>query len=310
MAKLWVIAEKADTAVELLAWAKELGPAEQLVCLTGNPAAAAAAAVQGADRVLLFSGAARPEAYVPDWLALAQREEPAAILLGADRRAKEIAAALAAGLDAGLVSDCVQLRQGEGEGYYSERYIYGGLALLGETTTRRPLLATIPAGKVTPLPARAAVAVENMSGTRPDPVRLVELRPQPSVSALTEARVIVCVGRGLLKQEDLRLARDLAAAFGGEIGCTRPIAEERRWLPEKCYLGITGQKAAPELYITLGVSGQIQHMSGVRDSKCIVAVEKNDAAPIVEAADYTIIGDLYEVTPQLLAALKDQGGGR
>jgi electron transfer flavoprotein alpha subunit len=303
MAELWVIAESPDIAAELLARSKELAPSDTLVCLTGNQAAAKAAAVRGADRVTLFAGADRPEAYVPDWLDMARRKNPEAIFLGADRRSKEIAAALAAGLDVGLISDCVNLERRE-KGYYSERYIYGGLALVGETTIEAPLMATIPPGKTTPLPARTAAPIETLTPARPKSVRMLELRPLQSAFSLTEAKVVVCAGRGFAKEEDLRLARDLAAALGGEVGCTRPIVEERQWLPEKSYIGITGQKPAAELYIALGVSGQIQHMSGVRECKCIVAVEKNDSAPIVEAADYTIIGDLYKIAPELLAVLK------
>ncbi|MDR1070101.1 MAG: electron transfer flavoprotein subunit alpha/FixB family protein [Gracilibacteraceae bacterium] len=303
MAEFWVIADKPGAAGELLASAKGLARGETLVCLTCDQETAAEAARRGADRVVLFEGGARPESYVADWSEKARLERPAAILLGAGRRDKEIAARMAARLEAGLISDCVKLERGEG-GFYSERYIYGGLCLAGETTARTPFMATMAAGKVQPLPAGGAAPVEKAAAARADQVRLVELQPHQSASNLMSAKVIVCVGRGLAQKEDLKLAEDLARALGGEVGCTRPVAEERHWLPEESYIGITGKKPAPDLYLTLGVSGQIQHLSGVRDSKFIVAVEKNETAPIAESADYTVVGDLYDVVPRLLAGLQ------
>ena len=121
---------------------------------------------------------------------------------------------------------------------------------------------------------------------------------------LAQAKIIVCVGRGVEKPEDIKLARELADVLGGEVGCSRPIAEELNWLPEEFYLGISGKKVKPELYIGLGVSGQIQHVTGIRDSKVIFAVNRDENAPIFEAADYGIVGDLYQVVPKLIEELK------
>ncbi|MGO9687308.1 MAG: electron transfer flavoprotein subunit alpha/FixB family protein, partial [Syntrophobacteraceae bacterium] len=121
---------------------------------------------------------------------------------------------------------------------------------------------------------------------------------------ITEAKIIVCIGRGLEKEADVKLARDLADVLGGEVGCSRPIAEELRWLPEDVYLGISGKKVKPDLYIGVGVSGQIQHVTGIRDSKIIVAINRDENAPIFEASDYGIVGDLYQVVPMLIEELK------
>jgi electron transfer flavoprotein alpha subunit len=121
---------------------------------------------------------------------------------------------------------------------------------------------------------------------------------------VTEAKIIVCVGRGVEKQEDVKLARDLAEVLEGVVGCSRPIAEELRWLPEDVYLGISGKKVKPDLYIGVGVSGQIQHVTGIRDSKVIFAINRDENAPIFEASDYGIVGDLYQVVPLLIEELK------
>jgi electron transfer flavoprotein alpha subunit len=114
---------------------------------------------------------------------------------------------------------------------------------------------------------------------------------------------VVCVGRGVAKQEDLALVKELAKVLGGEVACSRPIAEEMHWLPEEVYLGISGKKVKPDLYVGIGVSGQIQHVTGIRDSKVIFAINRDENAPIFEAADYGIVGDLYQVVPKLIQEL-------
>jgi electron transfer flavoprotein alpha subunit len=121
---------------------------------------------------------------------------------------------------------------------------------------------------------------------------------------ITEAKVVVCVGRGVEKQEDIVLAKELAQVIGGEVGCSRPVAEDLRWMPEDLYLGISGKKVKPDLYVGVGVAGQIQHISGIRDSKVIVGINRDENAPIFEAADYGIVGDLYDVVPKLIKELK------
>jgi electron transfer flavoprotein alpha subunit len=100
------------------------------------------------------------------------------------------------------------------------------------------------------------------------------------------------------------VAEDLAAAMGAEIGCTRPIAEDRGWLPSATYIGISGALIRPDLYVSLGVSGQIQHTYGIRDSKVIVTINNNEKCPMFKAADYGIVGDLYEIAPLLTEAIK------
>ena len=121
---------------------------------------------------------------------------------------------------------------------------------------------------------------------------------------ITEAKIVVCVGRGVEKKEDVELARELARVLGGEVGCSRPVAEELHWLPEEVYLGISGKKIKPDLYVGVGVSGQIQHVTGIRDTKVIFAINKDENAPIFDAADYGIVGDLYQVVPKLIQELK------
>jgi electron transfer flavoprotein alpha subunit len=108
------------------------------------------------------------------------------------------------------------------------------------------------------------------------------------------------VGRGLAKKEDISVIEDLAKAVKGEIGCTRPLSHEIRWFPEDREVGLSGKKTKPNLCFSIGISGQIQHTVGIRDSKIIVAINKDKNAPIFKIADYGIVGDLYEVIPKII----------
>jgi electron transfer flavoprotein alpha subunit len=125
---------------------------------------------------------------------------------------------------------------------------------------------------------------------------------------ISTATKLVSVGRGFHKKEDLKLAQDLAAAFKAELSCSRPIAEDDHWLPIDHYVGISGHTVKPDLYLAVGISGQVQHMVGARESKVIVAVNSDEHAPIFESTDYGIVGDLYEVLPLLTAAVRNNGG--
>jgi electron transfer flavoprotein alpha subunit len=211
-------------------------------------------------------------------------------------------------LNTGLCSGCIGFElDKEKKILRMERLLYGGLAVQTVICTTRPQMAAISPRVFDPAPM-----VEGNEGK----VREIPDMPSSTVTVIsrtaksreavdiTEAKIIVCIGRGLEKEEDVKLARDLADVLGGEVGCSRPIAEELRWLPEDVYLGISGKKVKPDLYIGVGVSGQIQHVTGIRDSKIIVAINRDENAPIFEASDYGIVGDLYQVVPMLIEELK------
>ncbi|MCF2706861.1 electron transfer flavoprotein subunit alpha/FixB family protein [Arcanobacterium haemolyticum] len=121
---------------------------------------------------------------------------------------------------------------------------------------------------------------------------------------LVAAKRIVAAGRGFKAKEDLKLAEDLAGALEAEVACSRPLAEGTEWLPRDRYIGISGQQVAPNVYVALGISGQIQHTAGMSDSGTVIAVNTDDKAPIFAQADYGVVGDLYTVVPAIIDALK------
>jgi len=119
---------------------------------------------------------------------------------------------------------------------------------------------------------------------------------------IEEAKVVVAGGRGVEKKEDFKILDELAEVLGGQVAYTRPLCEDRKWFTD--WVGLSGNKIKPALYIGCGISGVIQHVAGIRDSQIIVAINKDPEAPIFEVADYMIEGDLYEIVPALSAALK------
>ncbi len=313
MAGIWIFAEKKELVLELLTPGGELAARQGEKLTVVVPAAEEAPAdyiAAGAGEVVLLSPL--PEdmgitAWLPVLAGEIREADPEAVLLAATSRGKELAARLAARLETGLASNCLSLAPGVDGALVMERLSYGGAALQRVTVTGRPVLATIP-----PRTFPTSPAVPGREGTirtlpppPADAVRIVARKEKErSAQDIAAAKTVVCVGRGLEKREDLELARQLAAALGGEIGCTRPISEELHWLPDNLCIGLSGVQVKPELYLGLGVSGQIQHLTGLRGARLICAVNRDPNAPIFPAADLGIVGDLYDVTPKLLAEIK------
>ncbi len=300
MSEIWAVSEQAGTILELIAHAKGISQGEKIVAFSFTQDGAQAASTHGAEHVYEMTEGSRPEAWVNKIIEMAKVAEPVAILCGNTRRAKEMAARIAAALDTGLVTECAKMERGEG--FVTERYIYGGLCVSTEEMKSVPFMATMSAKLLEALPEGSVAPIEKITGAE-EACRVIELRSHKTTSNLSAANVVVCVGRGVAQEKDIELAQRLAKKLGGEVGCTRPVAEDLNWMLEENYIGISGKIIKPIVYIGIGVSGQIQHVSGIRDSKIIIAIDKNENAPIFEAADYGLVGDLYEILPALLTAL-------
>lgn len=260
----------------------------------------------GADKVCILKGQNPwPESFAGAVAEFIGKEEASVLLIGGTLRGKDLAAKAAATLKAGLVTDALTVQYAN-NCIETTRLMYGGLAIRKEAVSL-PAFITVPPrtyaeapvvdggqGEVFTVEVNNAVSGVTVSNVCPI------LREGADIS--TASRV-VGVGRGFGKKEDLEMAEKLAQVIGAEIGCTRGIAEDYHWLPSERYIGISGQKVKPELYIAAGISGQVQHVVGVRDSKIIVAIDTNEKAPIFAAADYGIVGDLNDVLPLLTEAM-------
>ena len=314
MAGIWIVAETREQAFELLGAGRSLAPdmgATLTAVVAKGSASPEECIARGADEVLRLAELPPAEpfgAHVPVLEQEAKAASPVLMLFSATARGKELAARLAARLGAGLCSACAALSFDKAAGgIVMERIAYGGAATQILVSSAGPVLVTVPPRSFEP----AAVLDSRQGRTRelpappPSAVKIVERKPKEKVAKdITEARVIVCAGRGFDKKEDLALARELADALGGELGATRPLTEEVHWLPEDLCIGLSGVQVKPELYVGLGVSGQVQHMTGVRGAKVVCAVNRDENAPIFALADFGVVGDLYEVVPKIIEELK------
>ncbi|HWR42310.1 electron transfer flavoprotein subunit alpha/FixB family protein [Sporomusa sp.] len=309
MPGIWIYSEDSAIARQLLTAGLDLKKTmnQPIVVLTLSAEDSQALISAGADKVCIVKGTNPwPESYANAVAELLDKEAVNVLLVGGTMRGKDFAAKVAASLKAGLVTDALSVAYA-GDAIETTRLVYGGVAVRTEAVAL-PALVTIPprtfaeaadqgAGPGEVVSVEVANDDERVSVTNVCPI----VRQGADIAA---ADRVVCVGRGLNKKEDLALVEALAAAVGAEIGCTRGISEDYHWLPNERYIGISGQKVKPELYIGMGISGQVQHVVGVRDSKIIVAIDTNEKAPFFEAADYGIVGDLYEVVPLLTKAMQ------
>lgn len=317
MPGVWIFAERNDLALELLTVAGGLASqtgvkVTAIVPDQGDQADRCIAG--GADEIVLLSPLGEDmslAAWIPVIAAEAKGADPDILLIAATARGKDFAARLAARLDTGLCSNCTALhREGDGT-IVMERLAYGGAAVDRVSCSTRPVMATIPPRTFAPAPADNGRSGEIRKLPLPPstPVRVIARKTKDRSSQdITEAKTVICVGRGMEKEEDINIARQLAELVGGEVSCTRPISEELHWLPDDLCIGLSGVQVKPDLYVGLGVSGQIQHVTGIRGVRVICAVNKDENAPIFQAADLGIIGDLREVMPRLIEELKKATG--
>ncbi|MBP1760796.1 MAG: electron transfer flavoprotein, alpha subunit [Firmicutes bacterium] len=300
MAGVYIYSDRMDLAAELVGFVKENQNSAQVLCFT--QAEADQLTSIGADKVCYLQGdSPLVENYgqaIAEYLKQANAE---LFVVGATARGRDLAARVAGYLDCAMVSDASSLSLESGK-LRAERMMYGGAVVQSEEITGL-CVVTVAAGKYQPVTGSASV--ETVQVTADNRVKLLETAPIVKEGVdLRQACNVVCVGLGLEKEEDLKIARDLAAAIDAELGCTRGVAEERHWLPVEQYIGISGAIIKPQLYISMGVSGQVQHVFGVRDAKVIVAIDSNEKAPIFRSADFGIVGDMYEIVPLLTQAIK------
>ena len=290
--------------LELLTLARELGTPAAVVL--GGPGAAAALADKlgeyGAQKIYAAESAdidghlVAPKATV--LAGLVRRVQPAAVLLASSQEGKEIAARLAIKLDNGILTDVVGLAA-DGT---ATQVAFAGSTIVKSKVTRGLPLVTLRPNSITPAPAAATPAVEQLDVqvAETDKLARVVQRVAEQKGArpeLTEASVVVSGGRGMGAADNFKLVEELADLLGGAVGASR-AAVDSGFYPHQYQVGQTGKTVSPQLYIALGISGAIQHRAGMQTSKTIVAVNKDPEAPIFELADFGVVGDLFKVVPQ------------
>jgi electron transfer flavoprotein alpha subunit len=307
------------TSFETLAAAQQIAGLTQgrlagLVIGKGVAALADELAASKLDEVLLIEHELL-DAYTPDGFTLALRQaieqaKPDLVLLPHTYQVRDFAPKLAASLGKGMIGDCVGYRHESGKLVFVRQMFQGKTAADVVFEGAAPWFATFQAG------AFRADLVEQGASKAPVKTVAVELKPEQirtkplelfreakQAVDLTQAPILVAVGRGIKAPENIPMAEKLAKLLGGELAASRPICDEG-WLPMERQIGSSGQTVAPKLYLALGISGAIQHVVGMKGSRTIVAINKDQNAPIFEVADYGIVADLFEVVPALTEELE------
>jgi electron transfer flavoprotein alpha subunit len=308
MAEVLVLVEHIDGApkkvtFELLTLARSIGEPAAVFIGNGYDNAKDKLAEYGATKIYV-AGDSELESYLvaPKAEVLAQlvsSASPAAVLVASTPEGKEIAARLAVKTDSGILTDAV----GVEDGLVARQSIFGGAINVQSKVSRGTPIITVRPNSTAPEAAPAQPSEEQVSVTISDGAKAAKVvdrvtekkggRPE-----LTEASIVVSGGRGLGEGSNFSLIEQLADTLGAAVGASR-AATDAGWYPHTNQVGQTGKTVSPQLYMAIGISGAIQHRAGMQTSKTIVAVNKDPEAPIFELVDFGIVGDLFNVVPQL-----------
>jgi electron transfer flavoprotein alpha subunit len=258
--------------------------------------------------------------YTPDAFAAALRQfiaekQPRIVLLPHTYQVRDFVPKLATSVGRTVISDCIGYKKDGDKLFFTRQMFQGKFAADVSFTCDAPWFVTFQNGAFRGDKAEAgssAAAVESVKVEVAEGV--VRNQPQEVFKEakqavdLTQAEIIVAVGRGIKEQKNIELAKQLAEALGGELAASRPICDSG-WLPMDRQIGSSGQTVAPKLYLALGISGAIQHIVGMKGARTIIAVNKDSEAPIFEIADYAVVGNLFDIVPPLIAEIKKAKAG-
>jgi electron transfer flavoprotein alpha subunit len=298
----------------VLGKAASLGDATGVVLGPGAREAAAGAGKFGAAKVYVADSEALesplPQARVDALAALVEQTGADAVLFGASVLAADVAAALAARLDAGLNWDLTDLEVADGE-LVGKRAALGDTVLVDVGWTGGPRIALVRAGTFDPVESGGDAEVEEFSPEFSDFSTLATLveqtQEESSGPSIEDADIIVAGGRGLGSPEGFSLLEELASALGGAVAATRAVVDAG-WYPYATQVGQTGKTVSPKLYVACGISGAIQHKVGMQGSGTIVAINKDPNAPIFDFCDFGVVGDLHQIVPKLTELARAQRG--
>lgn len=305
-----------------------LGKAKELAAITGHPVYALFMGnhITEQSRELLHYGADKVFVYEEEELARFKIEpytavfedfigkiKPSSILVGATTVGRQLAPRVAARMKTGLTADCTILEMNEDTDLSQIRPAFGGNIMAHiKTPNHRPQMATVRY-KIMNAPKRqeeaegeivsCAIAKEKLGSH----VEVLDIVQKEKEQFIENADVLVVAGRGVKKPEDLANLQKLADLLGGQLACTRPVAEAG-WLPAKCQIGLSGRTVRPKLIITCGVSGAVQFTAGMNHAENIFAINSDPKAPIFKTAHYCLVGDLYEILPQLIQKIEAKKG--
>ncbi|MGB3762421.1 MAG: electron transfer flavoprotein subunit alpha/FixB family protein [Ornithinimicrobium sp.] len=318
MAEVLVLVDHVDGEVrkstaEMLTAARALGEPSAVFVGSGFDAASEALATYGAVKAYRVDSADVSDFLVaPTAEVLAElvsRTHPAAVLVPSTSEGKEIAGRLAIKTQAGLITDAVGIRRGEGEEIETVQSVFAGNFEVVATVSQGSPIITVKPNSITATEAPAemsdeVVEVEVSAGAKTSRIVGRTEKPQSSRPKLTEAAIVVSGGRGT--GGDFDPVERFADSLGAAVGASR-AAVDAGWYPHSNQVGQTGTSVSPQLYVAAGISGAIQHRAGMQTSKTIVAINKDEEAPIFGMVDFGVVGDLFDVLPQAVEQISDAG---
>jgi electron transfer flavoprotein alpha subunit len=316
MAEVLVLVDHTDGAVrkttsELLTIARRLGEPSAVFIGAGFDAAKQALAQYGAEKLYRAESAdladylVAPKAEV--LAALVASAAPAAVLISSSPEGKEIAARLAIKTGSGLITDAVDVQAGGGGAVRTTQSVFaGGFTVQASVTKGTPIITLRPNSVAPEAVPGAAVeqVVEIVISEGAKAARITDSQPRAASGRpeLTEAAIVVSGGRGT--GGDFSPVEEFADSLGAAVGASR-AAVDAGWYPHSTQVGQTGKEVSPQLYVAAGISGAIQHRAGMQTSKTIIAINKDDEAPIFELVDFGVVGDLFTVLPQATKAINE-----
>ncbi len=302
-----------------------LGKARELAAVTGHPvyalligsgteACAEKLRHYGADKVFVYDDEAfahfRIEPYTAAFYDFITRVRPSSVLVGATDLGRQLTPRVAARCRTGLTADCTVLRMKENTDLVQIRPAFGGNIMAQIVSPRhRPQFCTVrykifTEPKPSETPSGETVFMNVTDAMRQSAIELISSVTKPTDVDISEAEVIVAVGRGAASEQALAMARELASLLGGVLACSRPLVEGNV-LDAKHQIGLSGRTVKPKLILTLGISGSVQFAAGMKSSDVIVAVNSDKDAPIFDIAHYVVVGDVNEILPQLFERVKE-----
>ena len=312
MSGILVFSEKQNVLRELLGKARQVADekgtsAAALTLGESIPENAAELGAWGADTVYtvespLLTGL-NPETYTDALAGVIEQVKPDLVLVGATKPGLEISARVAARLGAGCASFCVDFDLDD-DSVTVQCMIYSGVGMNTYKIKTQPAMVTVSPVVFAAVERGGMAEVTAVTvPINPPAMTVVEYKEKAAAGVRWEdAPMIVDVGQGMNEKSNLVIAEELASLFNGQVACSRPVSSERDWFPE--WLGLSGVRIHADLCVTLGISGSIQHVVGIRDSKTIIAVNNDEHAGIFSQADYGVVADLHEFVPAFTAALK------
>ena len=333
---VFIFAEQVDNKISNIAYellgkakdlAKDLGTEVTAVLIgSGVKDLADSLAVYGADRVILVDDPElkdyRTEPYAHALASVINEFKPEIMLVGATAIGRDLGPRVSARVATGLTADCTSLEIGNFplEPVANQEQLHNQLLMTrpafgGNTIAtiacpyNRPQMATVRPGvmqKIAPIEGAKANVVEFNPGFTPDNkyVEILDIvKSVVDTVDISEAKILVSGGRGVGSAENFKLLDDLAEVLGGTVSCSRAVVDNG-WKPKDLQVGQTGKTVRPNVYFAIGISGAIQHTAGMEESDIIIAINKDESAPIFDVADYGIVGDLNKIVPMLTAQLK------